>query len=172
MTARHEHESTTPPPRPAKPNGEVAHQNVDVPESAGLMDRIIDGAVSKALSHANVRTVFGDPVNHGDRTVIPVARITANYGFGAGSGQGESADEDRRSSSGGGGGGGGRVKASPIGYIEMTNNSAQFVPIIDRTTMLTTIGAIAGLLLILMLPGMMRTRRVDRGKRPRWARYR
>jgi uncharacterized spore protein YtfJ len=131
------------------------------------MDRIIEGAVSKALSHADVRTVFGEPVTHGDRTVIPVARVTANYGFGAGSGQGEGKEEHQRGS---GGGGGGRVKASPIGYIEITNGSAHFVPIIDRTTMLTTLASVAAVALILMLPGMLRSRQSAMSNRRRWGR--
>jgi uncharacterized spore protein YtfJ len=116
-----------------------------------------------------VRTVFGDPVTQGDRTVIPVARVTANYGFGAGSGQGEG-DEEHQRGSGGGGGGGGRVKASPIGYIEMTNGSAHFVPIIDRTTILTTLASVAAVAFILMLPAMLRNRQSKMGKQRMWGR--
>jgi len=164
-----QHPSTPRGPHPTKPNGEVPTGDVDIQAASGLMDRIIEGAVSKALSHADVRTVFGDPVTHGDRTVIPVARVTANYGFGAGSGQGEGQMEHQRGS-GGGGGGGGRGKASPIGYIEMTGDSAHFVPIIDRTTMLTTLASIAGVALILTLPGKVRSRQSTQSRRRMWRR--
>jgi uncharacterized spore protein YtfJ len=166
-TGHHEQQPVPPPPHLTKANGEILSENVDVPAASGLLDQIIEGVVGKALSHADVHTVFGDPVTHGDLTIIPVARVTANYGFGAGSGQGEGEGEDKkeRQRGSGGGGGGGRVKASPIGYIEMTNGSANFVPIVDRTTMLTTLATIAGVALILTLPGLLRSRDSDHGKR-------
>lgn len=164
-----EPEPMAPQPQPTRPNGEIPLENVEIPNASGLMERIIEGVVGKALTHADVRTVFGDPVTQGDRTIIPVARVTANYGFGAGSGQGEGKEEHQRGS-GGGGGGGGRVKASPIGYIEMTNGSAHFVPIIDRTTMLTTLASIAAVAFILMLPAMLRNRQSKMGKQRMWGR--
>ena len=55
---------------------------------------------------ANVKTVFGDPVTAGDRTVIPVARV--RFGFGAGGSDNQ------------GGGGGGGVCADPAGVIEIS----------------------------------------------------
>jgi len=176
MTGQHnaeQHESMPSPPHLPKPNGEILSQNVEIPEASGMLDRIIEGVVGKALSHADVHTVFGDPVTHGSLTIIPVARVTANYGFGAGSGQGEGEGEGKKEhqrGSGGGGGGGGRVKASAIGYIEITNGSANFVPIVDRTTMLTTLASIVGVALIFSLPGILRSRQVTPDKRRNWGR--
>jgi uncharacterized spore protein YtfJ len=66
--------------------------------------------------------VFGAPVQHGEVTVIPVARV--RWGLGAGDG------EDRRpdgAASGSGGGGG--VAADPVGYIEIGSAGAVFRPI-------------------------------------------
>lgn len=169
----HEHERQRPqaPPRerPAKPNGEIRPENVDITTTSGLMDRVIEGAIGKALTHADVRSVFGEPVNHGDRTVIPVARVTANYGFGAGSGEGEREDAHNHGS-GGGGGGGGRVKAHPIGFIEMSNDSASFVPIVDRTEILTRLGTIAMIAALFMLPAMLFNRQSQQGRRRMWGR--
>jgi hypothetical protein len=49
---------------------------------------------------ASVRNVYGDPVNVGGRTVIPIARVS--YGFGAGGGVGASKEaEPERGGSGG-----------------------------------------------------------------------
>ena len=77
-----------------------------------LADRI--GASMRASA------VFGQPVERGGITVIPVARAT--WGFGGGSG-GEAGKE------GAGGGGGGFV--APLGYIEVRESGARFKRIRD-----------------------------------------
>jgi uncharacterized spore protein YtfJ len=141
----------------AEPNGEMPPVDVDITPSTGIIDRVIEGSVGKALKHASVRTVFGEPVTEGDRTVIPVARVTANYGFGAGSGRSSDEDENQ-TGSGSGGGGGGRVKANPIGYIELTAGEARFVPIIDRSAMMAIFASVAGFVLFLTLPRLIRGR--------------
>jgi uncharacterized spore protein YtfJ len=74
-------------------------------------------------SSATVKNVYGDPISVGDRTVIPVARIS--YGFGGGGGQGEQAGK------GGGGGGGGHMSAVPAGALEITSAGTQFIPFVD-----------------------------------------
>ena len=92
-----------------------------------------------------VNTVFGEPVNHGAITVIPVARVA--WGFGGGSGdsrpggeEGGAAGSDaaqgpnaRRARRWGmmrrGGGGGGGARLQPMGYILVRDNDAEFRPI-------------------------------------------
>jgi uncharacterized spore protein YtfJ len=64
-------------------------------------------------------TLFGEPVERGEVTVIPVAR--AAWGFGGGSGPEEV---------GGTGGGGGGV-SWPVGYIELRGSETRFRPIVD-----------------------------------------
>lgn len=173
MSTPHEHEPQRPPapPRggPPKPNGEMRPEQVDISTATGMMDRVIEGAIGKALTHADVRTVFGEPVTHGDRTVIPVARVTANYGFGAGGGEGEREDAPQHGS-GGGGGGGGRVKAHPIGFIEMSNDSAQFVPIVDRGEMMARFSMLAIVAMFLLLPALFVNRQSQQSKRRMWGR--
>lgn len=78
---------------------------------ASLADRI--GA------RAGVSAVFGEPVEKDGRTVIPVAQ--SMWGSGAGSGMSE---ED-----GYGSGGGGGAATRPVGYIEITGQGAEFVPL-------------------------------------------
>jgi uncharacterized spore protein YtfJ len=75
-------------------------------------------------SSATVKNVYGDPITIGDRTVIPVARIS--YAFGGGGGTSEAEQIP-----GGGGGGGGRVSAVPAGYIEITSAGTRFIRIWD-----------------------------------------
>jgi uncharacterized spore protein YtfJ len=74
-------------------------------------------------SSATVKNVYGDPISLGDRTVIPVARIS--YGFGGGGGAGEQASQ------GAGGGGGGRMSTVPVGAFEITSAGTQFIPFLD-----------------------------------------
>jgi uncharacterized spore protein YtfJ len=78
------------------------------------------------LTQANVKTIYGQPIEAQGKTIIPVARIS--YGFGAGAGTGGVGD----SSKGEGGGGGGGVRAVPVGVIEVSQQPTRFVPISDR----------------------------------------
>lgn len=74
---------------------------------------------------ANVKSVFGEPVVVGKKTVIPVARI--GYGYGAGFG-GADADEGEGSGKGGGGGLGAGLGARPAGVLEITRKRTRFIP--------------------------------------------
>src|SRR5499433_916663 len=85
-------------------------------------------------TRAQVKSVFGDPVSAGDKTIIPVAKIA--YGFGAGAGTGGMGDT-RPSGEGGGGGGG--VRAIPIGVFEVSPHGTRFIPIHDRKKTVATL---------------------------------
>jgi uncharacterized spore protein YtfJ len=67
----------------------------------------VERLAQRVGSNFGAATLFGEPVERGEVTVIPVAR--AAWGFGGGSGK------DEEGSSGGGGGGGGA--SWPVGYI-------------------------------------------------------
>jgi uncharacterized spore protein YtfJ len=81
----------------------------------------------------NIRQVYGEPVQHGDTTVIPIAKVA--FGFGAGGGRGlarERLAEAARSGSDPGaearsGGGGGGARLSPIGALEIGPRGTHFV---------------------------------------------
>jgi uncharacterized spore protein YtfJ len=82
----------------------------------------------------SIRHVYGEPVQHGDTTVIPVAKVA--YGFGAGGGQGrrpakKSADATGTPApdtpSGEGAGGGGGVRMTPVGALEVGPHGTRFV---------------------------------------------
>ena len=147
MPAEHEIDNSV------QPNGVIESPGAEVSPPVGIMDRVIEGAIGKALNQISARTVLGDPVTQGDRTVIPVARAVLNYGFGAGSGKPKDEKDAETPSSGGGGG---RIRANGIGYIELTPGKARFVPIVDRSTILTTIATFAGLALIFAMPRLLR----------------
>ena len=82
-------------------------------------------------------TLFGEPVERGEVTVIPVARSA--WGFGGGSGSGP----DNAGGEGGGGGG----SAWPVGYIELRDNETRFRPIVDPRPLImaAALGLFAGL---------------------------
>jgi len=91
---------------------------------------------------ASVRNVYGDPVNVGGRTVIPIARVS--YGFGAGGGVGASKEaEPERGGSGGGAG----MSARPVGALEITETGTRFIPFIDpvRLGVALMVGLLIGL---------------------------
>jgi uncharacterized spore protein YtfJ len=84
----------------------------------GHLGGLLSGLADRFGASAGAQAVFGEPIDHEGRTVIPVAQ--ALWGGGAGSGA-SGADEGR--------GGGGGAATRPVGYIEITGLGTQFVPI-------------------------------------------
>jgi len=89
---------------------------------------------------AKVKSVFGEPITAGEKTIIPVARIV--YGFGGGTGSG---GLETKTARGEGGGGGGGVRALPVGVFEVSPKETRFVAIGDRKKSLGTLLLGAGL---------------------------
>lgn len=89
---------------------------------------------------ANAKSVYGEPVHTGSRTIVPVARV--GYGLGATSG-------GRNGETVGGGGGGGGVGARPAGYIEITEEGTRYVEFsaVKKMLVAATLGFVAGCLL-------------------------
>jgi uncharacterized spore protein YtfJ len=85
---------------------------------------------------ASVKSVYGEPVTSGDRTVVPVARVFYSFGGGGGGSGPETPKE------GSGGGGGGMVTAWPAGALEVTPSGTRFVGLHD--TKLLALAAVAG----------------------------
>jgi uncharacterized spore protein YtfJ len=96
-------------------------------------------------TRAQVKSVFGDAVAVGERTIIPVAKIA--FGFGAGARTGGVGET---SAKGEGGGGGGGVRATPVGVFEVSTTNTRFVPVRDqkREAGLVLLGATLGMLLL------------------------
>ena len=82
------------------------------------------GPLAELLERSlSIRHVYGEPVQHGDTTVIPVAQVA--YGFGAGGGQGPARDDSHPEAQGAGGGGG--VRMTPVGALELGPQGTRFV---------------------------------------------
>jgi uncharacterized spore protein YtfJ len=83
---------------------------------------ILQGVVGELKEMAKSESIIGDPITVGDRTVIPVVKLSV--GFGAGGGQGE--DEKKRAGYGGGGGGGAAIE--PAAFIIMDKEGIKLLP--------------------------------------------
>src|ERR1700691_6374242 len=72
-------------------------------------------------ARANAKSVYGEPIHVGSRTIIPVAKVGYLLGATSGGRNGETV---------GGGSGGGGVGARPVGYIEITDTGARYVELL------------------------------------------
>jgi uncharacterized spore protein YtfJ len=97
-------------------------------EEASPTDRVLDGLVERIGGRTGVRAVFGEPIERGGVTVIPVARVRWFFGAGSGSGPVAGAEAAGTGSGSGGGGGAGTV---PVGYIEIGPSGATFRQIME-----------------------------------------
>jgi uncharacterized spore protein YtfJ len=94
---------------------------------------------------ASVKNIFGEPIQAGDKTIIPVARIA--YGLGGGFGQGKKnkmhASDDANASEerpfGEGAGGGGGMYARAKGVYEITPSTTRFIPVSNTKQIFTGI---------------------------------
>jgi uncharacterized spore protein YtfJ len=102
---------------PTEPTGEAfddARFAADA-GAANLLTTVIDQIGGKAGANA----VFGEPIERGNLTVVPVAQMI--IGAGAGNGIHDEA--------GSGAGAGSGALTRPIGHIEISEAGAQFVPL-------------------------------------------
>jgi len=83
--------------------------------AAELIERVADKLGQKAGASA----VFGEPVVRDGVTVVPVAQMIIGTGAGSGSSASGEAGE----------GGGGGALTRPLGYIEVSDDGAAFVPL-------------------------------------------
>jgi len=95
-------------------------------------------------STADVKAVYGEPIETQDKTVIPVAKVA--YGFGGGYGEAKGENKDGKEGEGGGIGGGVAVK--PLGVIEVTKEDTRYIPLGSKKKLVGAliIGFILGLL--------------------------
>lgn len=83
---------------------------------------ILKSVVGELKEMARSETIIGKPVTIGNRTVIPIVKIS--IGFGAGGGQGDS----QKVGSGFGGGGGGGAKIEPAAFIIIDEDGYKLLP--------------------------------------------
>lgn len=113
-------------------------------EKTGSADSFIGTMAEKLGAVARAATVFGEPVERDRITVIPVAK--ARWGFGGGAGQRKDEGGGGKQEDGAGGGGG--IQVTPVGFIEMKNNEANFRPIRNVSLSWIIMGSIFSLFLL------------------------
>ena len=113
-------------------------------EQTSSADTFIGTIAEKLGAVARAATVFGEPVERDRITVIPVAK--ARWGFGGGAGQRKDEGSDGNQEDGAGGGGG--VLVTPVGFIEIKDNAANFRPIRTVSPSWIIVGGILGLFLL------------------------
>jgi uncharacterized spore protein YtfJ len=100
---------------------------------------------------ANVKAVFGDPVNQGSDTVIPVARVSVRGGAGASA---EATESEGKAPKGKGMGVGLNVVSSPVGYIRSSSEGPTYVSIVDRNRLIMAGAVLAGIGLLAIRTGL------------------
>lgn len=91
------------------------------------VDSVLASVVERLAEAGAVGSVYGEPVEREDRTVIPVARVAWGFGGGGGSEAADPEADDDPDSAGEGYGVGGGVSASPAGALEITDDGTRFV---------------------------------------------
>ena len=91
-------------------------------------------AIEEMRDKASVSAVYGEPVEVGEKTIIPVADIKYGFGLGLGYGEGPAKREggEEPSASGQGGGAGGGVAARPVAVLEITTDGVKVKPVMDE----------------------------------------
>lgn len=82
---------------------------------------LLQGIIGELKVIAKSETVIGQPVTAGDRTVIPITRISV--GFGAGGG--EEGKDDKGTRYGGGGGGGAII--DPVAFLVLEKDKVSLL---------------------------------------------
>jgi uncharacterized spore protein YtfJ len=120
--------------------------------SAQAIDAV-QSTLERFLDTADVKHVYGEPIQHGDTVVIPTAEVLTGLGFGAGSGSGAGGDGE---GSGGGGGGGGRTLSRPVAIVVISPDGVRIQEVVDPTKIalaaITAGGFMVGMLMRMISP--------------------
>jgi uncharacterized spore protein YtfJ len=106
------------------------------------------------LAAADVRVVYGEPIQHDDTMIIPTAEVLCGLGFGVGSGSGSGTSSDNpekpNQGSATGGGGGGRILSRPVAVVIASPEGVRVEPVVDVTKIglaaLTAFGFMVGMM--------------------------
>jgi len=112
---------------------------------AGEMD--VKELLSKVTDNLTVGRVFGEPIQHGDVLVVPVARIRGGAGGGSGAGPGKEE----------GSGGGGGFEATPAGVYVIKDEAVAWHPAVDVTRIVVG-GQLVAVVVALVVRSILRRR--------------
>lgn len=89
---------------------------------ANKLQELATALISQLKEIAHSDTVIGKQVVMGNKSVVPVTRVTVGFGVGGGE------EESGEVRSGFGGGGGGGVRVEPMGFIIIEEDKVSFLP--------------------------------------------
>jgi len=89
-------------------------------------------AIEDMRDKASVNAVYGEPVEVGEKTIIPVADIKYGFGLGYGEGPAKKDEQEEPTGAGEGGGAGGGIAARPVAVLEITDEGVTVKPVIDE----------------------------------------
>ena len=115
-------------------------------------DAMLRELAERVGGSARAEAIFGEPVERGGVTVLPVAKL--RWGLGGGS-RPESREPHEPREAGAGSGAGAGMTLKPVGYVEIRDGETRFRPIVDPAAVF---GAAAGgaLLAFLLLRRLIR----------------
>jgi uncharacterized spore protein YtfJ len=125
--------------------------NTEQSTEAGL--EMFQDTMEEFLAAADVRVVYGEPIQHDDTIIIPTAEVLCGLAFGVGSGRGSDVEENSTkpaSGSASGGVGGGRILSRPVAVVVASPEGVRVEPVVDITKI-----ALAGLTALGFMVGMM-----------------
>ncbi|WP_216827721.1 spore germination protein GerW family protein [Alkalihalobacterium elongatum] len=96
------------------------------------------GMFTKMGEAVETKKVYGEPIELGDKKVVPVSKMT--YIFGGGGGTAEETKEG--SNLGEGEGGGGTMFVRPVGVYEITKKKTRYIPAIDLSVLFLLVGSL------------------------------
>jgi uncharacterized spore protein YtfJ len=102
----------------------------DSPSSEGIASSV-SAALTGLFGEASPSTLFSEPVEQGEHTIMTAVAWERAGGFGFGSGQGQG--EGMEMGSGEGGGGGGFSQGRPVAMIRIGPDGVEVTPVIDFT---------------------------------------
>ncbi len=112
-------------------------EELSKPQNPAQAVETVENTMERLFASANVKNVYGRPVQQGDTTIIPVAEVTVAGGFGVGVGFGDDPDpgerKQMREAGGSGGGGGGTKLARPVAVVVVSPEGVRVEPVIDLT---------------------------------------
>jgi uncharacterized spore protein YtfJ len=109
-----------------------------------LSESIID----RLRASVSMKDVYGEPMEIGGKTIVPIANIA--FGYGAGGGEGRSKkQEEGEPNEGSGMGGGGWARAKPVAILEISEGRTRIIPVIEFTKV--AMMAIAGAIVIAII---------------------
>jgi uncharacterized spore protein YtfJ len=111
--------------------------------------QVLEPLLERLHIDANIKTIYGEPINLEGKTIIPVAKVM--YGLGGGFGKAKTTDRDGQTiEKPAGESGGGGIRIVPMGVIEISRDKTHFISLGNEKVSLfvaVLIAFLAGLIL-------------------------